>query len=231
MDCSMRAAIVAFVVMTAVVVGAAEPKRLVERDTTTAEASRRYDAGMRLYNISDFAAALEEFRRAYLVKADPAFLFNIAQCQRQMSRYDEAAKTYRAFLREAQGIGDAQRDQVKALVAQMEQAARDAQARAAQPPTGTTPPGGAPAPEEHTVASGPPPAPSPAPQPAPPAPPERARTPLYKKWWLWTTVGIVAAGAVGVSVGVGVAASRSSTWQNGPTVGLGANGLTAEVRW
>lgn len=29
-----------------------------------------------------------------------------------------------------------------------------------------------------------------------PAPPMEEETPVYKKWWLWTAVGVVAAGAI-----------------------------------
>ncbi len=34
-----------------------------------------------------------------------------------------------------------------------------------------------------------------------------AKTPLYRKWWLWTAVGVAAAG-LAVGIGVGVAARR-----------------------
>ena len=40
---------------------------------------------------------------------------------------------------------------------------------------------------------------------------ELRHTPLYKKWWLWTVVGVVAAGA---AIGIGVAIADSN---GGPT--------------
>lgn len=39
--------------------------------------------------------------------------------------------------------------------------------------------------------------------------------PLYKKWWLWTIVGVVAAGAVVGGVAAGVAASNNSNHHSG----------------
>ena len=36
-----------------------------------------------------------------------------------------------------------------------------------------------------------------------PPPPATTGTPVYKKWWLWTAVGVVAAGAITAGVIVG----------------------------
>jgi hypothetical protein len=49
-----------------------------------------------------------------------------------------------------------------------------------------------------------------------------ARTPVYKKWWLWTAVAVAAVG-VGVGVGLGVTAGGSSA----PTPELGTVGPSA----
>jgi hypothetical protein len=39
-----------------------------------------------------------------------------------------------------------------------------------------------------------------------PIPKQKERTPIYKRWWLWTAVGIVVAGAI--VIGVAVAETR-----------------------
>jgi hypothetical protein len=36
-----------------------------------------------------------------------------------------------------------------------------------------------------------------APPPEEPRSTERSEAPIYKKWWFWTAIGVVAAGAVG----------------------------------
>ncbi|HZS42558.1 MAG TPA: hypothetical protein VFF06_37265, partial [Polyangia bacterium] len=41
-----------------------------------------------------------------------------------------------------------------------------------------------------------------------PAPPPRAR-PIYRRWWLWTIVGGVAAASLAVGLGVGLGTSSS----------------------
>ena len=54
--------------------------------------------------------------------------------------------------------------------------------------------------------------------------PAPARTPLYKRWWLWTTVGVVAAGA-GVGLYFGLTANHFAPTL--PDFGPGSNGAAA----
>ena len=42
-----------------------------------------------------------DFKGAYRLFREPTFLFNIAQCERQMGDYAAAASQYRAYRREA----------------------------------------------------------------------------------------------------------------------------------
>lgn len=92
-----------------------------------AEAKRHYDRALRAYNLQEFKIALDEFRGAYNEKPDPAFLFNIGQCQRQLRQYEAAGKSYRAYL--AQSPGAPNRDEVAALARQMEEKRRAATER------------------------------------------------------------------------------------------------------
>ena len=46
--------------------------------------------GTRQFDIGDFKSALAAFKKAYLNYEDPAFLFNIAQCERQLGDKAEA---------------------------------------------------------------------------------------------------------------------------------------------
>src|SRR5215471_9023085 len=64
------------------------------------EAARReFLEGTRRYDLTEFAPALEAFKRAYLAYEDPAFLYNIAQCYRQLGEKQSAVKFYRSYLR------------------------------------------------------------------------------------------------------------------------------------
>src|SRR5207247_10897399 len=87
----------------------------------------------------------------------------------------------------------------------------------------TPPPASEPEPKSESAPGTPTPPPA---EPAPtttaaapalaPAPPEKPRTPIYKKWWLWTAVGAVV--LVAVIVPVAVVETRGS-WNNLPDVG------------
>lgn len=107
---------------------------------SAAAAKTHYTEGLKRYNLGEFSKALDEFKTAYLAKPDPAFLFNIAQCQRQLGQFDDAARSYKAFLRESPDVPQAQREQVQKLITDMETAAKEAAAHRALPPTETRPP-------------------------------------------------------------------------------------------
>ncbi len=48
------------------------------------------------------------------------------------------------------------------------------------------------------------------------------KRPVYKKWWLWTVVGVVAAGA---AVGIGVGVTQSSSRFDAPLGTVGPSAL------
>lgn len=52
------------------------------------------------YTVQEFDKALELYKEAYLLSLQPELIFNMAQCYRQMGRYEEALKSYRSFLRQ-----------------------------------------------------------------------------------------------------------------------------------
>ncbi len=47
-------------------------------------AKAHFSKGTRMYEVGDYGQALDEFKAAHLAKPDPAFLYNIAQCHRQL---------------------------------------------------------------------------------------------------------------------------------------------------
>jgi hypothetical protein len=168
-------------------------------------AKAHYQEGLKRYNVGDFSVALDEFKAAYLAQPDPAFLFNLGQCQRQLSQYEAAEKSYRAFLREMPNLPQATREQVQKLVADMEQANREARARQKEPPTGTRPPS-----EEPQSRTAPQVQPVPVASVAAPTLPPPPAKPVHKRGWfigLMVGVAVVAAGAA-VGLGVGLTASQ-----------------------
>jgi tetratricopeptide (TPR) repeat protein len=156
-----------------------------------ARARAAFRSGSQHYNLSEFAQALDAFKEAYRNYEDPSFLFNIAQCERQLGHKREAVREYRAYLNNSENADN--RESVRQTITQLEReiAVEDQRAVAAAAAAQAAKP----APESVAVRA------KPATEPtaetltasAPPAP---ERKPADKKWWVWTIVGgVVAAGA------------------------------------
>jgi tetratricopeptide (TPR) repeat protein len=132
------------------------------------EARARYTTAESHYNLNEFQEALQDYKEAYRLFPDPVFLFNIAQCQRQIGNSEEAIKFYRSYLRNKPKAPN--RQEVLRRIDEM-QAAIDAKKSAPnRPPAGLAPP--ATGNEPHLPAPVPsaPPAPTPIPAVAPVAP-------------------------------------------------------------
>jgi tetratricopeptide (TPR) repeat protein len=73
--------------------------------TASAQSSRTpkefFESGINHYNLGEWKDALQDFKEAYRQHPDPAFLFNIAQCYRQLGDATNAQIEYRAYLRES----------------------------------------------------------------------------------------------------------------------------------
>ena len=175
-------------------------------------ARESYREGSRLYDLADWKNALESFRKAYFNYEEPGLLFNIAQCHRQLGNTTEALRFYRTFLRKVSNPPN--EEEVKKLIAQLEATIEREKAVKAAPPAGTTGPDGTSSEPKHVTAPEPKPEPKPVIVEATPAAsltitqaPPPTKTPVYKKWWLWTIVGVVAVGAA-VGIGLGLDAAR-----------------------
>ena len=70
-------------------------------ESDKAMAKAHFEAATRLYDIHEYAKALEEYKAAYLAKPDPAFLFNVGQCYRRLGKFDQALEFYREYLKKA----------------------------------------------------------------------------------------------------------------------------------
>ena len=154
------------------------------------------------------------------------FLYNLGQSYRLANDPEQALYFYRAYLRTSDDPPN--RKEVEGRIAVLEKLMVDKQSLAA-PPDHALSPDAKPVVEQK--AATPPPTPvtnAPSVTAAPSVATAPARTPVYKKWWLWTAVGVVAAGAA-VGVGVGIASQKSAAFNaNVGTVGPGALKI---VRW
>ncbi|HXJ23572.1 MAG TPA: tetratricopeptide repeat protein [Polyangia bacterium] len=211
----------AFVVaVVAVLVSGAPAARAAAPDPRTEAAREHSRQGDSYYKLEKYTNAIGEYEQAYLAKPDPSFLFNIAQCHRQLGHGTEAIKFYRQFLKDAPP-NTPSRGVAEKHIRDLEDAAKDAARTATQPP----PPPVTPLPPAVPPPAAPPPSGAGATtpialEPANPTSPTSATTtplvesgsapaaaeshPFYTRWWFWTAVGVVAV----TGIIIGVAASR-----------------------
>jgi tetratricopeptide (TPR) repeat protein len=194
-------------------------------DSHAAKAREHYQRGEAYYNLEKYKEALAEYEEGYLLKPDPSFLYNIAQCHRLMGNDTTALRFYKRFLGEGPKGGN--RNAAEEHVRELEGQAKTAPAVVvapplaprAQPAAAASPPRAQPAPPPASppVASNSPPppalagssAPPPAPADAPPAvvlvqapPPagaaENQPPKHHSRWWLWTLIGVAVAGTAAI---------------------------------
>ncbi|HEX6836932.1 MAG TPA: hypothetical protein VF334_10195 [Polyangia bacterium] len=193
------------------------------RADPASDARARYQRAQAEFAVGEFAKAADDYQAAYTLKPDPALLYDAAQSYRLAGNQERALILYKNYLQFYPNESNA--GEVRDQIAKLKAAIAAAESAKNAPPTGT---------QEAKQPS----APAAAAVPSAPAPPQRAatsaesssvpreRTPLYKKWWLWTAVGVV---AVGVVTAVVLATTPSGSWNNAPEVGPGRMGL--QVRW
>jgi tetratricopeptide (TPR) repeat protein len=146
-------------------------------DAATRNAKRHFERGQKLYTLTKFREALDEYQQAFDARPIPDFLFNIGQCYRNLGDYDAAIFSYKKYL-------DAAPDAPNR--AQVEQLIVDLQARKDQE-------------DARRLALEPRPPPAAAPPAAAPAPAMPASRPFYTQWWFWTGVGALVVGGAGVA--------------------------------
>jgi tetratricopeptide (TPR) repeat protein len=206
---------------------AAAPVDAAKNNKQRARAKEHFAQAEKYYRLGQFEAALAGYEKAYDILPLPDFLFNMAQCQRQLGRCKEAIPLFEAFLRDkpdadlemAGSLIDEcreklQRQEEQRLRAEAEAKARieaEAKARAAAEAKAN-------AAEANAEANAPPNAKnellavpvtvaSSAPLAVTPPPPVDQGS-VLQTWWFWTIVG---AGAVAAGVGIGVAVDQSQT--------------------
>jgi tetratricopeptide (TPR) repeat protein len=61
-------------------------------------ARRHFERGERAYAVGRFRVAIDHYRAAYEALPLPQFLFNLAQCHRNLKEYEQAVFFYRKYL-------------------------------------------------------------------------------------------------------------------------------------
>jgi tetratricopeptide (TPR) repeat protein len=76
-----------------------------------------YQSGVTHYELSEYDAAVKDFKEAYRLSNDPAYLFNIAQSYRLQRKCGDAMQFYQRYLTNVGEISN--RDKVQARVDEM----------------------------------------------------------------------------------------------------------------
>jgi len=166
-------------------------------------AKQAYEEATKAYNLGKFDKAIEAYERAYDLKPDPVFLFNIAQSHRLNNNFKQALFFYKSFLRNAPDAPN--RAQIEERIAELEEWVAKQQVTANAPPVGTAEPEGdgrsnIPSPDE-TAEAGEDEGEEVAAAPAAPAPRDGGGSrPIYKKWWFWAGIGAVAIGTTAIVI-------------------------------
>ena len=86
-------------------------------EEVTAQAREHFKAAQLHYSLGEFEEAAKEFRETYRLRQEPAILFNIAQCHRQMRQWKEAYFNYRQYLGQKKDAPN--KDEAESLAEQM----------------------------------------------------------------------------------------------------------------
>jgi outer membrane protein assembly factor BamD (BamD/ComL family) len=169
-----------------------------------AKAREHYQKGLTHYDIKEYSEALAEFKNAYRVVQDPAFLFNIAQCYRKLGQDVEALDYYRNFVRRfpnAPNRGEVDR-RIQEIEKELDNRPAPVSPLIGDPRLDTGPKNGAAQTPPPPAEPPPPPAASPAPAIVATPQPVQSEPPIYTRWWFWTAVGAVVVVAGGVILAV-----------------------------
>lgn len=200
-----------------------------------AQARVKFSEGNAAYEQGKFREALKFFEAAYELAPLPGFLFNVAQCHRQLGDFSQAASAYRRYLSLSEKE-PANAAMVKDLIAEMDSKAR--QQTASRTAVGKSVASAKATPKDRPEAASAKSAelrdgvkPATAKRPldirtsrsmaieqntlppaaVPGAPTPEVQQPVTRKWWLWAGVGAAALVAGGVIYAVTAPEPRPTT--------------------
>ena len=182
------------------------------------DAKAHYQKATAHFAVGEYHDAAVEYEEAFKLKQDPAILFNAAQSFRLAGDNQKALLLYNNIIKLYPSTQYAKDS--KERIEKLSQAATAPPAPTPAPVTPLAPP--------TPVVVAPPPAIEPA-APVPgasativssPTPAESQAHPIYTRWWFWTAVGVVAAGAAITVIAVSSGGSAGS-WNNLPPLQAG----------
>ncbi|MDP3233784.1 MAG: hypothetical protein Q8N26_13470 [Myxococcales bacterium] len=194
----MPARVAVLALLTLGLVAQAQPKAKVETDEQKARVL--FADGQKAYDVGEFERALTLYSEAYKLKTLPGFLFNIAQCHRQLGNFERASFFFGRFIDNSKPAApnvelarelmtDMERRQAEKAAAEKKAADEKAQAEADAKLKRDAPIAPPLTPVE--VMSLPPPLPAVEPE------------PVTKQPWFWVVIGgAVVAAAGGITAGV-----------------------------
>jgi tetratricopeptide (TPR) repeat protein len=150
--------------MLVIAVGAT-PARAQDDDPAMVKSERLFRKGKRYFSVGQFENALKAYQAAYDAKPLPDFLFNIAQCYRNLGDYERAVEHYRDYLEQMPDAPN--RGNVETTIRDLEReiAEQRGDLRPDRPPRPRRPGDGV----------------------------DERDTPFYKKWQFWAGVAVVGA--------------------------------------
>lgn len=160
-------------------------------NTSTAKAESEFDQQLQMaaahYEQGRYQDSILALQNAYELQPLPRLLCNIGQAYRKLGNHRAAVAQYDLCLKSDPEIDPTYRAEVESYIAERRQtwAAKSRAGATESPKAGS----GTPPVDKGAVTQ--------------PCSSPTAQTPVYKKWWLWTIVGVVVAGgAVGLGVGL-----------------------------
>jgi tetratricopeptide (TPR) repeat protein len=118
---------------------AEKPEKLADKKSNV-EARRAYDDGTKFYNLGDFDRAISNYRKAFEIKPEPVFLYNIAQAYRLKGDLRQAVFFYKSYLRASPNADN--RAEVEGRIKEMDALLDKHKATMAQPPNDIVEPSG-----------------------------------------------------------------------------------------
>lgn len=144
-------------------------------DASVREARAHFKRGEKLFALGKFEDALAAYEAAYDANPLPELLFNIGQCHRNLEDYDAAIFSFKKYLRLKPNASN--RRAVEKLIEELEEEKAAAEERERER-------------EEEQLGR----VPLITKDPDPP-PPKRDAPAIYEKWWFWTGLVVIGAGA------------------------------------
>lgn len=156
-----------------------------------------YDEARKAYKDKRYDEAYKEYKSAYERRQAPWLLINVGRCLQRLGRNKEALDFYQRYSKADPNPKPETVVRVNGYIEQVK-------AGIVEEPEAKPEPKPDPKPEPQVTANVPPPVQTPV---------EPEKTPVYKKWWFWTIVGVVAAGAIAGGVAGGLYANRGTVEQ------------------